>query len=358
MYQCKTRTYRKHTTDNRKLVKTGRFCTFLTVALPLTHLKVEKPMRKSSRNGFEGQKATVKNSLVERNIVPILDIPVDSTRKGKVLGEVLHFLGSEVKRKLLVTTPNPEIIVAASKNADYKIILQSASLSLPDGIGVVLAQRFLSTAVSDVPILRLVDILRSGARVGLSVFFNRKWLFTEGEVVPGRVVFEELVELAAQKGWKVYFLGGRRGVASAASRRLISNFHFPISNQFKVADESGPWLDQRGDPANQQEAKVEKETIEKINKFKPDLLFVAFGPPKQEIWLSRHLGNLNVRVAMVVGGSFDYAAGVVPTPPEWVRQAGLEWLWRIFTQPWRAKRIATALFVFPWLVFRSKLNKH
>ncbi|MBI2590547.1 MAG: WecB/TagA/CpsF family glycosyltransferase [Candidatus Blackburnbacteria bacterium] len=312
-------------------------------------------MRKPPVKVFKGNKDAYKNTTRERKVVPILDIPVDSTRKDKVLSDILRFLSSEAGEKLFIVTPNPEILVAGAQDPYFASILQRASLSLPDGIGVILAQKYISAPISDIPGLRFVDMLKTGLGIVFSVFFNRKWLFSAGEVVAGRVVFEELVAIAAQKGWRVCLLGGKPGVASAASRQLTSSFHFPVSSQFKIIDENGPWLNRKGEPADNAQAKIEQECIVRINKFKPHLLFVAFGHPKQEFWVHRHLSSLNVRVAMVVGGAFDYTAGIVPRVPQGVSVAGFEWLWRLITQRGRVRRVATALFVFPWLVFLSKL---
>lgn len=294
-----------------------------------------------------------------RQFVPIFDIPVDSTRKERVLEEILRFLAglqdlklNAVGKRLLIVTPNPEILVYASTDSAFASILRNASLCLPDGVGVVMAQRFLSLPAVQNPLLRPVDILRQGLLVGLSAVFNRRWLFACGEVVPGRVVFEELVEVAAERGLRVFLLGGAEGIAQKAAEKLLRRYP-----KLKVKSARGPWLDKEGRPQNAEEVWVERDTVGQINRFEPDLLFVAFGHPKQEFWFDRNLPHLHARVAMVVGGALDYAAGAVVGVPKWVSEANLEWLWRLVTQPRRAKRIATALFVFPWLVFWWKACK-
>lgn len=84
--------------------------------------------------------------------------------------------------------------------------------------------------------------------------------------------------------------------------------------------------------------KIERETINTINEFKPDLLFVGFGAPKQEKWVARNKGKLNARGIMVVGGALDYIAGRIPRAPQWVQNVGFEWLFRLMVEPWRWKR--------------------
>ena len=88
---------------------------------------------------------------------------------------------------------------------------------------------------------------------------------------------------------------------------------------------------------------MEKE----INNFKPDLLFVAFGAPKQELWISKWQKKLNVRGMMAVGGSLDYYSGVVKEVPSSIKNLGLEWLWRLINEPKRLVRIFNAVVIFP-----------
>lgn len=293
-----------------------------------------------------------------RSIVPIFGVSLDSTRKDKVLRSFFQFLKSEPRRsnytanqKLFVATPNPEILVTASKDPSYTSVLQSASLCLPDGVGVVMAQKYLSSQESSRRRLNAFDLVRLGFKIGFSAILSPKWLFSDSEVIPGRVVFEDVCALAVKNNWRVFLLGGKDGVADQAAEKLRQRF-----GSFSVETASGPWLTEQGEPKDENQVEIERKTIESINKFKPDLLFVAFGHPKQEYWTAKHLSHLNTRAAMVVGGAFDYAAGIVPVPPMWVSQMGFEWFFRLVTQPWRIKRIATALFVFPWKVFLYSLE--
>ena len=97
------------------------------------------------------------------------------------------------------------------------------------------------------------------------------------------------------------------------------------------------------------------DVIDKINKFAPEILFVAFGNPKQEIWIHKHLLELKVSGAMAVGGTLRYFAGFSILPPEFLEKAGLEWLWRLITEPTRIVRIFRAVVIFPLKVFIYKL---
>jgi N-acetylglucosaminyldiphosphoundecaprenol N-acetyl-beta-D-mannosaminyltransferase len=100
---------------------------------------------------------------------------------------------------------------------------------------------------------------------------------------------------------------------------------------------------------------MDQSVMARIRESLPDILFVAFGHGKQEKWIAAALPSLPaVRVAMGVGGAFDFIAGRVKRAPKLMRLAGLEWLWRLIREPWRIRRIWTAVVVFPWLVLRSK----
>jgi N-acetylglucosaminyldiphosphoundecaprenol N-acetyl-beta-D-mannosaminyltransferase len=100
---------------------------------------------------------------------------------------------------------------------------------------------------------------------------------------------------------------------------------------------------------------VSKEWNDDLKDKKVDILFVAFGSPKQEIWLSENLKKLPVKVAMGVGGSFDFISGRVSRAPRILRALGLEWLFRLVIQPWRIKR-QLSLLAFIFLIFKEKFS--
>ena len=159
----------------------------------------------------------------------------------------------------------------------------------------------------------------------------------------------DLISLAAKNNWKVFLLGGLGDEAELAAKKLkIPNSEFQIQ-AFK-----GPKLDNNAEPISKIDRKLQFEAIDKINKFKPQLLFVAFGNPKQEIWIHKNYSRLAIGGAMAVGGAFRYTAGQSSLPPKWMADLGLEWLWRFITEPHRISRIFNAVFVFPFKVFLSK----
>ena len=231
--------------------------------------------------------------------VKIFDIELDNLTKEELEAKLQSFLAS--KKTHLVVTPNPEMIVAAEKDSIFKQILREADLKVPDGFGLVLAAWCL-----------------------LGEKLNR-W--------PGVEVMESLVALAAEQGQSVWLLGAAPGVAHQAAERLKERWP-----SLKIGVSSEPDLEQ-------------------IKKARPAVLLVALGHGQQEKWLANNLPELSsVRVGMGVGGSFDFIAGRVRRAPLWLRQVGLEWLWRLSQEPRRLPRIFRAVITFPILVVFHQLQ--
>lgn len=176
--------------------------------------------------------------------------------------------------KHYIVTPNPEFLVAAQEDLVFRNILNDADLSIPDGVGLKLSGKIKNT-------------------------------------VYGTDLMEELVAVANEKGFTVGLLGGSKGVAEKC-RECLRKKYPKIKIVFA---ESGGEVDERC-----------------------DILFVAFGHIKQEKWIANNLRKMPVKVAMGVGGAFDYISGKIPRAPVWIRNLGFEWLFRLIVQPWRIKR--------------------
>jgi len=205
----------------------------------------------------------------------ILGVRVDRVS----LGEAIKLVGEWVKqdKKRYMVTPNPEFIMLAQKDEEFKKILNKADLAIPDGIGLRLADRRLKRLTG-------VDLMLS----------------------------------LIKKGYKTMVAGGRAGVAQKAADALRSNLV--------------------GTPTRLDLFSMTEPNVEKINKIKPDLLFVALGMGKQEKWIVKNLPKLKVKVAMGIGGALDQIAKPWLRAPLRVQALGLEWLWRLVMQPWRIKR--------------------
>jgi N-acetylglucosaminyldiphosphoundecaprenol N-acetyl-beta-D-mannosaminyltransferase len=252
----------------------------------------------------------------ERKYGRILDIPLNSTSVVKVLAFVRDSLAR--RRKFYIVTPNPEIVLLAQKDPLLKRALTLADIAVPDGVGLSYASSFL----------------------GLGKL----------NPIKGRELFMELVTLANKKGWNIFLMGGEEGIAEKVAQNLSKGF-----KSVKIAFSPGARYNLEGEPINEVEKGIERETLEKLNEFKPELLFVGLGAPKQEKWILRNLKNLNIGGAMAVGGTLDYIAGKASLPPKRAEKR-FEWLYRLYKEPKRVKRIFRAVIVFPLRILVERLK--
>jgi N-acetylglucosaminyldiphosphoundecaprenol N-acetyl-beta-D-mannosaminyltransferase len=204
----------------------------------------------------------------------------------------------------LVATVNPEFVMRARQDLDFARVLDSADLCLPDGTGVVWAAR------------------RQGCPLPAPV--------TGVDLVP------PLAAMCARRKFRLFLLGAGAGVAADLAARFRTE-HADL----EVAAHAGS-----PDPSS------DVETLDLIHSHGAQVLLVAYGAPRQELWIDRLREHLGVSVAIGVGGTFDYLTGRVPRAPVWMRRSGLEWLHRLSVQPWRLRRMAV-LPVFAVRVVRS-----
>jgi N-acetylglucosaminyldiphosphoundecaprenol N-acetyl-beta-D-mannosaminyltransferase len=220
--------------------------------------------------------------------------------------EILEYLFKNIEKKdkkTFIATINSEILVAAYKNQEFKKVLNSSDLALIDSVGVVYGAKILG--------------------------------FSLKERVPGVDLVETICKEASIRPITVGFLGGRENVAELAANCLKDRY-----SGLKVAFAIEEWPD----------SEAKSKTL------KCDILFVAFGHKKQELWIAENLPHINVWAAMGVGGSFDYISGNVKRAPKWVQDIGFEWLFRLIRQPWRIRR-QSSLIYFVLLILREKFSK-
>ena len=194
-----------------------------------------------------------------------------------------------------VYTPNPEIVQLCIEQNEYYDVINSASMVVPDGIGVIKAAKILKTPLK--------------ARV------------------PGIEIGERALEHCAKMGYKVFFLGGKPGVAEEAAKRKAEQY---------------PGLEFCGtaDGYFKKEGEENEAVIEKINAARPDLLFVCLGVPAQEKWIKENSHKLTTtKVCLALGGSLDVYSGNVKRAPEIFIKLNLEWFYRLLCDPKRIGRM-------------------
>lgn len=288
---------------------------------------------------------------LERKEGYILGIKISITSKREVLDFVSSRLDS--KEKFYVVTPNPENLLLATKDWLLAKAIRRSDFSVPDGIGLSQANKFLSFKENRNNIFRPVVLVFQGLLVGASTIINKSYLTKDLEVIKGRELFLEIMNILNQKKLRVYLFGGEHGEQETTLKELqkfYPNITYKTSYKF-------PHYGKNGQPVSVGDRKMHKNIVGSIKLFEPDFIFVAMNTPKQENWIYRNFFRLtNVTGAMTVGGTYNYIAGNMKTPPKWVENIGLEWLYRLIQEPKRFKRILNAVIIFPWNVFKYKLN--
>ena len=190
-----------------------------------------------------------------------------------------------------VVTPNPEFLLAAEKDPEFRRVLNAADLVLPDGIGVVYSAKILGTPLK--------------------------------ERVPGIEFAEAMLSALNEMGGRLYLLGAKPGVAEEAGRRICARYPALVL----CGTHDGYFKD-------------EQAILPEIAAAKPDLLFVCLGAPKQEKWMARWGRHTGAKLAIGLGGCLDVFAGNVQRAPERWQKLGLEWAYRLKKEPKRIGRMA------------------
>ncbi len=234
----------------------------------------------------------------------LLGVPIDAVSRAEAVAQLQSLLDSTGQKHVM--TPNSEMLVEANRNERFRAILQRSSLNLPDSAGLL---------------------------------WSARWT---GQRLPERVTgVDTVIELCKQLGSEhpVFLLGAAEGVAEEAAEALQR-----LNPRLRIAGTyaGGPRPDQWD------------EVSRRINAAAPHLLLVAFGAPGQDVWIDEHLKDFpTVRVAMGVGGTFDFLAGTQVRAPRFLQYLSLEWAWRFAREPRRWKRMWKAVIVFPLLVIRN-----
>lgn len=206
-----------------------------------------------------------------------------------------------------VVTLNSEMTIQAEKNPTLAKIIQNAELVIPDGAGVVLYLQYL--------------------------------LAEKIQRVPGIELAEKLLQTVAQKqiSASIFFYGGAPGVATKAADLWRQQL---------------PTLTISGTHSGYHSSEEEQQLLQSLSQLQPQVIFVGLGVPRQELWISqnRHLCPNSIWIG--VGGSFDIWSGTKTRAPGWLANNNLEWLYRLYQEPWRWRRmLAIPEFVFKSLIY-------
>jgi N-acetylglucosaminyldiphosphoundecaprenol N-acetyl-beta-D-mannosaminyltransferase len=245
--------------------------------------------------------------------ISLLNIPLNFYSKEEILenNQKLH-LKKNIYQQII--SINPENLVTATKNKEFKDVVVSSQIHIADGVGIIAAARFLYNL--SLPRCTGVDLMK------------------------------DLCEMAYKDSLSVVLIGGRPNLAKELAK---------CQNQIHA---STNFYGLEGYKDKLHPTELEEKQIDSIVAVrKPSLVFVAFGSPYQEIWIDRHKDLFSRSVCMGVGGSFDFLTGTIKRAPAFIQNSGLEWLYRLFKQPWRWRR-QLSLIEFAWKILKEKvLNK-
>jgi len=287
----------------------------------------------------------------------ILKIGITGTSKDKLLTMLDEILVKKVKNKaklasnkpMFITTPNPEQVYMAYKDRNYAKILNSSDISICDGVGLLSAYEFKLQIEKDKRLRQNLYRKYFGKFITFIKWFyllRKEKIKSDIEVIKGRDLLLDLIKIADRRKLKVFLLGSTKRIMERTVDKFTRDYP-----SVHLKGYAGAKLDSNSVPLNKQQRVNDIKAIRRINYFQPDLLFVAFGAPKQEKWVYRYLNKLNTKIVMVVGGSFDYISGTRQKVPVFFEKLGMEWLWRLLTGSQNLGRIFNAVVRFPMAVY-------
>lgn len=309
---------------------TGKF-------LQMPYLFLGNCLNTARREIFEMTKKKIDNSD------KIFNLPIFSRPKSSLLKIAVSALSGQKGQKsrvVTIFTPNPEQIVMAKEDPSFASCLGSGDILVPDGIGLVIASRFLHQN-------RTTAGLTNGTTNGTTKLRGR---------ITGIDLAIDIINLAAKTGRSVLIIGGRGyNQLLPESKPAYPELPVPV---FELPENAGglegrifwtPGFEQAAAPTL-----LEAQAVASlVSALKPAAVMVALGAPQQEMWICRQrqlLDKAGVGVAMAVGGTFDVIFGRLVRAPGWVQSLGLEWLFRLIQEPWRWRR-QLRLLKFAGMVF-------
>jgi N-acetylglucosaminyldiphosphoundecaprenol N-acetyl-beta-D-mannosaminyltransferase len=241
----------------------------------------------------------------------LLGISLKNVASNDILEDIKKYIRGTNEFCHIVSL-NPENMVVASEDNEFKEIVETAQIQIVDGVGVALAGRLFG--------------------------------FDLGPRQTGVDTMEQLIREATRDSLSVVLIGGNENIAHELAE--CYNRIYGTANFFGVQG-----IKDIQNPTEEEE----KELLSIVAARRPRLLFVSFGSPWQEKWIYRNRASLQGIICMGVGGAFNYLSGKVERPHRMIRAIGMEWLSRLISQPWRWKR-QLRLIKFVWLVLKQRFG--
>ena len=238
----------------------------------------------------------------------LLGVKVNIIEKHLLKQVLINFINSKEQHQ--ITTINPEFIITSQTNKEFKKIINNSSLATIDGTGIIWGLQY------------------------------NKYKVSLDDRITGVDLTEILINLAINNNYKILFCLHNNGLTSP------NNFFIKIKKtypnlDFQVSDQD--------------------TSLKKAKEFKPEIILVGFGAPLQDIWINDNLKNIpDTKIAVGVGGTFDFLSEAITRAPKILQSMGLEWLWRLIKQPQlkRVRRILRAIIVFPYLIIKDRIKNN
>jgi N-acetylglucosaminyldiphosphoundecaprenol N-acetyl-beta-D-mannosaminyltransferase len=286
----------------------------------------------------------------------ILGVRVDFGLDMKGVTKIIESELLKDQKNHLICTTNPEFVMDAQDDEEFKKIINDSSLSTPDGVGIIYAREYLEKVDEfKKNIFFPIKALICGIWLGLSTFILKKGRHEKR--ITGVDLTYEICDLASEKGYSIFFLGGR-------ARNSLGSFDTEDDSDMSTAAANimrskYPGVNIVGSTSQfSREPHDDGKTIEYIhncmnenNINRIDFLFVAYNHVKQEKWIIRNKDKIPAKVSIGCGGTFDYIVGNCILPPTNYINKDLGWFYRLIKQPWRLKRILKAFPLFPLKVY-------
>ena len=235
--------------------------------------------------------------MVGLDNIKIFGARIDNVTLDDAVAEVKNFLMEDDLHTIY--TPNTEIIMACKEDENIRNIINSGDLIIPDGIGLIYGSRIKKKPLK--------------------------------ERVTGFDLSMEILKIANEKGYSLFLLGGKDGIAKTAGENIVKKY----PNIKLVGFHHGYF---KGSHIGLKNHEEELNIIDSINQVKPDIIFVGLGFPKQEIWINENKDRLHCKVIIGNGGTMDKLSGNIKRAPEIFQKLGLEWFYRLIKEPSRIKR--------------------
>jgi N-acetylglucosaminyldiphosphoundecaprenol N-acetyl-beta-D-mannosaminyltransferase len=256
----------------------------------------------------QGNSKREEESGITQNIpvASILGIPVHNVSVEQMRQIFIEMAKSGKSHQIIPL--NTECIMSARQHEEFHKAIDDAALVIPDGIGVVWASRILGQPLTE----RVTGV-------------DMVWM---------------LARIARDNGFSIFLLGAAPGVAEKAA---------------SILQTMNPGLTIAGTYAGSPHPTEENDICTMIEKTKPQILFVAYGAPRQDVWIARTQKRLKIPIMMGVGGTFDFITGASKRAPRWMQQSGFEWLYRLIKEPRRWRRMLS-LPKFVGVVLRKRVS--